>query len=398
MQRLRILQIFSRYLNYGGEEGSVYRIGDALQEHNDVEYFLSSTAALMGSDLLSRLQAPVKAVYNAEIVRRLERYQQAGRFDAWQIHNVFPGMSPAVYTKAFQLGVPLVHYLHNYRMSCVNGFFLNHGRICQKCIKGNFTTALLTGCWHESRLQSGYMGMILRLTRELGVFEKVALWIAISEAQKREHVRMGIPEGKIHVIHHFYDPSGPVLPPAREGHALFVGRLSGEKGVFQLLEAWRELRSGGKKLFIVGDGPERARLENHARRRGLEGVVFTGFLNASEQKKIWEQALFSVVPSVWFEPFGMTVLEAWAMGRPVVANNTGAMPELISHGSTGLLVDVSRPHQLAEAMDGLFARPDEAVVMGLEGRRVLESRFNRKVWLEKMDKLYQRLYPEKRRG
>ena len=228
-RRLRILQIFNRYLQYGGEEGIVTRIGEALQEAHDVENFFTSTAETTGNSVWSKLQIPWKSAYNAAVASKLRHYQKTGRYDVWQIHNIFPTMSPVVYKRAFEWNVPIIHYLHNYRLSCVNGFFLNHGRPCQRCLSGNFWPAFQTACWRDSHLQSGWMGLITNHIRHrLPLFEQVFQWIAISEAQKREHVRIGIPESKIRVIHHFLEPEGPVLPASRSPTAIFVGRLSTE--------------------------------------------------------------------------------------------------------------------------------------------------------------------------
>ncbi|MFM8458136.1 MAG: glycosyltransferase, partial [Chthoniobacterales bacterium] len=233
-RRLRILQIFNRYLEYGGEQGSVVRIGDSLQQSADVEYFLTSSDQLLGGKRPDELvKAAAFALHNPDTVRRLERYQKIGRFDLWQIHNVFPAMSPSVYGLAFKLGVPVVQYLHNYRMSCVNGFFLNHGQECTSCIHGNFSKAALTGCWHDSRLVSGWMGVVMMRVRAMGVFQKVSAWIAISNAQKNLHVRMGIPAERIHVLPHFFEPNPARFISESGRDVLFVGRLSKEKGVEQ---------------------------------------------------------------------------------------------------------------------------------------------------------------------
>ena len=112
MRRLKILQIFSRYLEYGGEEGSVFRIGDALQKHHEVEYYIGSTEELLGARKALSFFAPFRAWYNQSVARRLRRYQELGHFDIWQIHNVLPGLSPSVYQTAFSLEVPVIHYLH----------------------------------------------------------------------------------------------------------------------------------------------------------------------------------------------------------------------------------------------------------------------------------------------
>ncbi|MCE0483880.1 MAG: glycosyltransferase family 4 protein [Methylacidiphilales bacterium] len=391
-RRLHILQIFNRYLNYGGEEGSVYRIGDALQEIHDVEYFISSTSDLTSGGLWTSLKIPWKAAYNTEILTRLTRYQDAGRFDAWQIHNIFPVMSPVVYHKALEWGIPIIHYLHNYRFACVNGFFLNHGQPCQRCISGNFWPAFETACWRDSRLQSGWMGLITAHIRRLPLFQKVFQWIAISEAQKQLHVAMGIPPEKIKVIYHFLEPKEPPLPPPPSSSpptALFIGRLSQEKGVSQLLDAWKLMGSGDRKLLIVGDGPERTHLEQKAAR--LKGVQFLGFVEGAQQSQIWRQAHFSVVPSIWAEPFGMTLLEAWSHGRPVVAHHIGALPELIRNGENGLLAQPSNAPDLAEKMEKLFSQPKLTQEMGMNGRRYLEARFSRKEWLAETSEIYGKL-------
>jgi glycosyltransferase involved in cell wall biosynthesis len=388
-RRRHILQIFNRYRQYGGEEGSVYRIGDALQEIHDVEYLISSTSDVLSGGTLESATVPLKALYNREVDFKLAQYQKTGNFDAWMIHNIFPVMSPIVYQRAIEWNVPIIHYLHNYRLSCVNGFFLNHGAPCQRCLSGNFWPAFTTACWHDSHLESGWMGLVTSRIRALPLFEKVFQWIALSEAQKREHVRMGIPAEKIEVISHFLEATEPPLPPSTSPTALFVGRLSLEKGVSQLLESWKLIAGGERKLLIMGDGPERLNLERQA--KDIPGVHFLGFVEHGKQQEAWQQALFSVVPSIWIEPFGMTVLESWAKGRPVVAHRIGALPELIEDGRTGLLADPLETTELAGKIDRLFSNPIEAVKMGQAGRYEVESRFTRKKWLNDISKIYSRL-------
>ncbi|MBI3879905.1 MAG: glycosyltransferase family 4 protein [Verrucomicrobia bacterium] len=391
MNRLRILQLFNRYENYGGEEGSVYRIGDAMQELYDVEYFITSTKDFLKTTALGKFLLPARALRNNEVVTRLRHLQRVGRFHAWQAHNVFPTMSPAVYKLAFDLGVPIIHFLHSYRLSCTNGFFLNHGAPCQRCINGNFWPAFQTACWRDNHLVSGMMGLVLRRVRNLGVFDQVWRWIAISEAQKDEHIKMGLPAERIEVIHHFYETKEPPPPPGNGKTALFIGRLSPEKGVSQLLDAWKMLGRADAKLIIAGDGPERAALEAKAARLNLRNVEFTGFAEPTEQRALWARAAFGVAPSTWLEPFGMVVLEAWANARPVLGSTHGAFPELIDEGRTGWLAPPSNPAAFAGALATMFDRPRDTEAMGQAGLQELNTRFTRAVWLEKIQRLYRRL-------
>lgn len=385
--RKRILQFFSRYKEYGGEEGSVYRIGDALTLKYDVGTFLASSSDLFFGGTLTKGIGALKAFSNWSLIKQLRHYQKIGQYDCWVIHNVFPAMSPSVYSLAFELRVPVIQYLHNYRMGCVNGLFMNHGEPCQRCMHGNFLPALQTACWHDSHLQSGMMGAIMMRTRGMDLFHRIHHWVAISEAQRQEHLGMGIPADKITVIPHFLESTEQPLAYPEQGDVIFVGRLSQEKGVHQLLLAWEKIHDCGRKLWIVGDGPERGRLEAMVQSLALRNVYFTGFLEHSSMREIWEKAACSVVPSVWKEPFGMVVLEAWAKGRPVVAHRLGALPELIDEGSNGTLVPPDSPQDMAAAILKILQNPEQGAAMGKNGYSKLQRDFTKAAWIEKMIRL-----------
>ena len=391
-QRTRVLQLFSRYRDFGGEEGSVYRIGDALHRDFDVGFFLTSSADAFSGDVIHQGVSVLKAFFNWSVLGQLKRYQQLGRYEIWLIHNVFPAMSPAVYELGFRLGIPIVQYLHNYRMGCVNGFFLNHGEPCQTCMDGNFSKAFQTACWHGSRIQSGVMGMITARARGMDLFHRISHWIAISEAQKREHVAMGIPEERITVIPHFYESEEIAAPPpSDDGDALYVGRLSPEKGVDRLIRAWKLIQDCGRTLWIVGEGPERPRLEAMIREEKIANIRFTGFLNQQEMTEIWSKSSCSIVPSIWKEPFGMVVLEAWAKGRPVVAHRIGALPEIICDGVDGLLVPENSPGELAEAILLLLKNPARAGQMGRAGLEKLKERYSKNLWMDAIQPIFSNL-------
>jgi glycosyltransferase involved in cell wall biosynthesis len=387
--RTRILQLFSRYREFGGEEGSVYRIGDALHRDFDIGFFLTSSDEAFAGNAFRRGVSVLKAFSNWDVIRDLKRYQRLADYDFWLVHNVFPAMSPGVYDLAFKNGIPIVQYLHNYRMGCINGFFLNHGTPCQTCMHGDFRKAFRTGCWHESRIQSGIMGMITSRTRGMDLFGKVHHWITISEAQKSEHVAMGIPQEKITVVPHFYESqesSDTNFP--EQGDALFVGRLSPEKGVDRLIEAWRLIHDCGRNLWIVGDGPERLRLEVMVHEAGIRNVRFTGFLSHPEMKDIWAKVSCSIVPSVWKEPFGMVVLESWAKSRPVIAHRIGALPEIITDHVNGILVGERQPHGMAEAMLSLLQNRSRAEALGKAGHEKLITHYSRESWRKAINPIF----------
>lgn len=391
MRRLRILQIFNRYTHFGGEEASVLRIGDALQQDHEVEYFFGSTTDFFGTSFRRRLSTPWRAFYDPTTAARLRRYQELGQFDLWQVHNIFPGLSPSVYQTAFSLNVPIIHFLHNYRFGCVNGLFLNHGQPCQRCIRGNFWPAFQTGCWRDSRLVSGWQALLLLYLRHLKISERVRRWIALSEAQKSLHLTMGFPERKVSVVPHFYETKDSAPPPPAAGSVLFLSRLSPEKGGHELLNAWRLLSPADRELHIGGTGPEEASLRQQA--FPLSGVKFLGFLDAAGQKDVWAQSAFAVVPSIVPETFGMIVLEAWARQRPVIAHRIGALAETVDDGINGLLVDPGDSQELAKAIQRLLAEPEKVRQMGRAGHEKLKTVYGLGLWRKKMTAVYQESLP-----
>jgi glycosyltransferase involved in cell wall biosynthesis len=390
--RLRILQIFNRYLEPGGEQASVGRMGDALQQVADVEYFLTSSDQLLGRRTPSGMvKAAAYALHNPEVIRRLKRQQELGRFDIWVVHNVFPTMSPSVYSLAFKLGIPVVQYLHNYRMSCVNGSFLNRGETCTSCMRGNFTKAALTGCWHDSRVMSGWMGAVMMRVRAEGVFRKMAAWIALSEAQKSLHVQMGIPADRIHLVPHFHkiDPTRFIESSGRD--VLFLGRLSKEKGVEQLLDAWKRTDRGGAKLLIAGDGPERTALKNKISAEKIGDVDLLGFVAKEDLAALWRRASFSVVPSIWQDPLPAVVFETWERGRPVLVSDAGGLADLVEDGVDGIKVPMRDAEAWSAAMGKMLREPAKCAGMARSGAIKLHSEYSQEKWLKRIHAIYHRV-------
>lgn len=394
MPSLRILQIFSRYLQPGGEERFAELFTSTLAPKHKVDNFWGSTGELLalGTRHPSLLW---RAWHNRKVESDLRRLQTSESYDLWVIQNALPGLSPSVYAAAFSLGVPVVHYLHNFRLGCTNGFFLNHGKPCERCLGGNFWPAFETACWRQHRLISGFMGLILRRTRRLGLFQNVAAWVALNQQQKNKHLEMGIPREKIHVVPHFFDTSQTPPPPQPEGDVLFLGRLSPEKGLPLLLEAWARIRSGKRKLLIAGRGPEEEALKGLAARLELKNIEFLGYLPRETHPALWSRTAFAVIPSLWNEPFPLSFLEAWSFQRACLASRLGAMAEHIVSGQDGLLVEPFSSAALERALQFLLDNPQQTAAMGQAGHQKVVSQFNREVWMQRMDDVFRHVLPRR---
>jgi glycosyltransferase involved in cell wall biosynthesis len=385
MERPKVLRIFNRYQQYGGEEKMVRQISDALTGVVSATAFERSTDELLNGSFLKRAAAPLHVIHNQEIFEQLRELQSQHRFDAWEVHNTFPAFSPAVYEAALELGATVIQYLHNYRFSCVNGMFLNQGQPCHRCIRGSFWAAFITACWRSNRWASGIAGIALARVRRL--LSSINIWVAISEAQKLRHIEMGIPAERIRVVPHFLDAPIDVRPNVPEhGYFLFLGRLSPEKGLWQLLQGWRLLKAGTARLVIAGEGSERRRLENLCQEDGLKNVEFRGYVSAKDQDALWQGARALIVPSIWEEPFGLVVLEAWARGRPALVANRGALPEIVMDSAARF--NPGRPEEIAATIDRCYTNSRDLHRMASEGLERLRRSYSQAVWLSKIREVY----------
>ena len=174
---------------------------------------------------------------------------------------------------------------------------------------------------------------------------------------------------------------------------LFLGRLSPEKGVDHLLRAWKLVQSKGRKLIIAGDGPEKERLQKQAGELGLADVEFVGFLDREQQRAVWAKTAFSVIPSIWSEPFPLTFLESWTQDRTFVANRLGAMAEVVIEGKDGILAEPFSAESMSSKIQQLINQPELCTLMGSAGKGRILNEFNRTLWLSRIESVYSKVVP-----
>ncbi len=168
---------------------------------------------------------------------------------------------------------------------------------------------------------------------------------------------------------------------------MYFGRLVPTKGLELLLEAMRRVERG--TLLIVGDGPLGPRLWETARGAGLDNVRFLGHLSEERLWSVVRDALFSVLPSRWYENCPMAVLESMALGKPVVASRIGGIPELVDDGDDGLLFEPGEPDQLAARINWLLENPGAAPEMGRRARSKVEAEYSAERHHAQIMKIYE---------
>jgi glycosyltransferase involved in cell wall biosynthesis len=376
---LRILILHSRYLSgdASGENRVVEDECRLLQEgDHDVRLWQPSPTEVRG---LGLVRTSARAIWSRPAAQQVVDLVRKHRSDVVHIHNLTPALSPAVIRGVAAEGIPVLVTLHNYRYMCLPATFLRDDRICEDCLGHIPWRGVYHRCYRGSTLASGVMATAFTLHGKLGTFGKVAKFLAVSSFVKEKYIEAGFPPESIAIKSNFAWPA-----EVREGagdYFLFAGRLSAEKGVETLIKAWD--RSLGR-LVIVGDGPQGSMLRASA----SDGVEFRGFVPGEQIPEILKAARALLLPSICYEAQPRTVLEAYAVGVPVLASDIGGISDLVSDGTTGFAVS---PHDL-EAWKHTMGRLNNdslAINLGANALKVWEAQYSPKRALRNLEQAYE---------
>jgi glycosyltransferase involved in cell wall biosynthesis len=388
---LTVILVHNRYVYSGGEDTAFESEAELLEQHG---FRVSRVEAQSRTplDAADALRIGIAATWSHTWYKKIKEMAGDIKPDVIHMHNFFPNISPAVLFAAAKANVPVVLTLHNFRLLCPRGDFFRSSRICEDCI-GKIVPwpAVLHGCYRQSRVASGAVSAMIAVHRFCGTWaKKVTLYIALSEFSKNRLVRGGLPADRIMVKPNFARDLAPSLPlyGSRSG-ALFVGRLSHEKGLDTLLDGWSTL---GVPLEILGDGP----LEDTVRKAHLPSVEWLGRKTQREVAAAMRRAGFLVVPSNVYENFPMTIAEAFCNGAPVITSRMGAMAEIVEDGVTGLHFNPGDAGDLAAKVCWAAENPAEMYQMGRNARRLYEERYSPDANFARLSAIYTEAIARKR--
>jgi glycosyltransferase involved in cell wall biosynthesis len=314
------------------------------------------------------IAASLSNAWSFGTVSQLRRLIAEQRPDIAHFHNTFPQISPAAYVACREAGVPVVQTLHNYRMFCANGLLNLDGEPCERCLGRAPIPALVHGCYRDSRVATAGMVLGTALHRARRTYQTlVDRFIALTQFAARRFVAHGLPPELITVRGNCL-AADPGAGEGTGGYALYVGRLSAEKGVSTLIRAWRKL--GGIPLRIAGDGELRASLEKDS--SGLP-IEFLGRVPVTRVFELMKGAAMLVIPSEWYEGFPRVVVEAFATGTPVVAADIGGLRELITEGVDGVKFKSGSADDLAASVSRLW----QTSALRAKQRHANRARFER---------------------
>lgn len=404
---MKVLLVNKFHHVVGGSETYYFGLGEMLEKMGcEVIYFsmkddrnrpcpqesyfvenVDYNAEMSGKQMLA---AAWKMLYSWEAKSKFEQLILAEKPDLIHLNLFQSQLTGSIVDVACKSRIPIVYTAHELKSICPNYQMLNHGEICEKCIHGSYRHCFRNSCMKDSRAKSLLATVEAYVYRMRKTYRKMNLVITPSGFYKRK-----LEEAKIYrcpIVHMpNFLPEGTVYHTAAGGEGeyfLYFGRLGREKGILTLLKAYEQAQLQ-KKLYIVGTGIEREKIEAFIAEKSLqEKVLLLGFRTGQELQDIVNHAHCVCLPSEWYENGPYSIMEAQAAGKPVIVSDQGGLPELVEEGQNGYIVKAKDTAELAETLRKCEKKTDWDTAAISERAK---SRFSAEAYVKQLLELYEKL-------
>lgn len=396
---MNVLIVHNYYQQGGGEDVVFQAEQENLRRHGvNVQTFTVNNDTVNAQ---SPLKTAAQTLWNARIARQLADLVTEHGTELVHFHNTFPLVSPAAYWAVRSRGAAVVQTLHNFRLLCAAATLYREqdgvGRVCESCLgKAVPLPAVQHRCYRGSRAGSAAVASLQVTHRLLGSYSRaVDRYISLTDSGRQKMIQGGLPADRMSVKPNFlaHDPGRGTGPADGAGYALFVGRLTPEKGILTLLEAWTHLGTR-LPLKIAGDGPLLAEVQRRAAL--LPGVDVLGRQDAAQVRALMSGATLLAIPSEWYEGFPMTLLESYALGLPVVASSIGALASLVRDGVTGQHFRPGDAAHLAQVIGDLIDDPARLDRMRETSRATFLEHYTAEINVQQQLEIYRQALAQRR--
>lgn len=399
---MKILLVNKFHWLKGGSEKYYFELAELLKEHgHEVAFFSMKDEKNISTgnkeyfvdkiDLnkSSKLKA-FDVIYSKSNYKKMKEALEDFKPDIVHINNFQRQLSASIIKAIKKKNIPIVFTAHDVQAVCPAITMMDNDKcICEKCKGGKYLNCIKKKCNKGSTLKSIIGAIEGYYYRAKKIYtKKINYIITPSNFYKTKFVEDGIPDYKIQALHNFVDLKQYDLEVTDEGYALYFGRLSKEKGILNLVNAFAKLENG--TLYIAGEGSEKENIEKIINENNLqERVKLLGFLNADEMKEIIRKSRFVVVPSIWYENCPYSVMETLAIGKPVIGANIGGIPELIQEAKTGLVYKFDDIEDLANKMKIFFEDAELAEQFGKNAKEEAKELYGKEKYYKRILDIYE---------
>ncbi len=405
---MKILLINKFYYLKGGAERHFFELKEMLERHGHEvvvfsmqdeknipspysKYFVSEVNFENVALNWQGLRTAGRMLYSFEARRKISQLLDAEKPDLVHVHNIYHQISPSILSAIKKRNIPIVQTLHDYKLLSPNYALFCHGKICECALGGKYYTCIRHRCIKNSYIASALSALEMYFHKTLQLYEKnIDVFICPSIFMARQLKRWGIRAKRIEQIYNFVSETAPTENVIGD-YFVYVGRLSEEKGLPLLLEAFAGLPS---KLKIVGTGPLEKELRQRVRTEGMKNVEFLGYREGEELSDIVSKSLAVVVPSQWYENCPLVILEAYQHGKPVIATEIGGIPELVRQGQTGYTFKLGSPNDLRKKIQLMIENTSRVDEMG-QNAKAFSDQFRTEKYYQKLITIYESLVGKK---
>lgn len=335
------------------------------------------------------LKTVMEMLYSKSAKQGLSLLIKENKPEIAHVHNMYGRLTTSVLDVLTGNKIPVVMTLHDHKLICPTYRCMRNNQICEDCGNGNYYKAVARRCHKNSLAASGVVALESYYCSWFDKYKNnIRFFISPSRFLADKLINYGWPEDRIKMIPNFLSISEFEPLYKHGGYFLYLGRLSEEKGIHTLIEAFKALDSQETELLIVGDGPLRKDLENSA--ASDKRIRFTGYLSGDELRKITQEAMALIIPSECYENAPLSIIEAMAYGKPVIGSMTGGIPEMVTEGKTGFLFKPGDVADLTGTMKKLLSLDiHEIETMGRSARKNVEETYTEESHYQKLMEIYQ---------
>lgn len=381
---MRILSVHNRYQIRGGEDESRQAEENLLRSNgHEVNTYEANNEIIQ---TMSPAKVALQTIWSQKTYQEVSQILASDIYDIVHVQNFFPLISPSVFYAAKAANVPVIQTLRNYRLLCPNALFFRDGGVCEDCLgKPIPYPGIVHNCYRDNKSASAVTAAMITIHRVLKTWQhKIDAYITLTKFARDKFVQNGFSASQIYVKPNFVS-ADPGLGDGSGGYALYVGRLSVEKGLDTLLAAW-EILDYKVPLKIVGDGPLSCQVEAAAQKS--HKLEWLGRRPINEVYDLMGKAQFLVFPSKWYETFGRVAVEAFAKGTPVIASKIGAIAEIVDSGRTGLLFEAGNSSDLASKVNKLVSNESRLAHMRHQARDEFVNKYTAQKNYETLTEIY----------
>lgn len=339
---MNIVQVHNYYTQPGGEKIVLGQERKLLKEKGHKVYQFTRDSQSIDS-FFKKFKTLLNIAFSKKIYTEFRTYCKKNKPDVVHVHNTYPLITPSIFFAAKDMRIPIVYTLHNYRLIYPNALLIYNGKIDNRTIKGSAYTTIPQKVYKKSYLQTAALAYLIEYHRKRETWtNKVDRFISLTNFSKKIFIEAGLPAGKLSVKPNFiedpYKIYSDMKQEVRPNGFLFVGRISEEKGIEDLIDTWLEYELE-MPLYVIGEGPLKSKLKYKSKQN-----KHINWVGAVEKKEVYSWILkvkALLFPSICFETFGMSVIEAFSMATPVICSDIGSHASIVKDRVNGLHFEVS---------------------------------------------------------